>query len=139
MGLTQTFNSTIIPHVEHKNYTCKKATHTIINLGMEISGCKEVNSILILVKLLVMMEVCNLNLWVAIKASLESHHVWHPTFHILQAHEFKSSGTLSPSEEAPKYSGKPCKIVPSPIDDHLGELKSMDHQPSIYLCAKVQS
>jgi hypothetical protein len=73
------------------------------------------------------------------KASLESHHVWHPTFHILQAHESKSSGTLSPSEDAPKYSGKPWKIVPSPIDDHLGELKSMDHQPSIYLCAKVQS
>lgn len=77
-------------------------------------------------KLLMMMEVCNLNLWVAINASLESHHVWHPTFYILQAHDSTSNGILSPSQKAPKYSGKPCKIVPSPLDDHLGELKSMD-------------
>jgi hypothetical protein len=87
----------------------------------------------------VMMEVCNLNLWVAIKVGLESHHVWHPTFYKLQAHDSTSNGTLSPNEETPKYSGKPCKIVPSPLNDHLGELNSMDHQPSIYLCAKASS
>lgn len=43
IGLTQAFNSTITPHVEHKNCTCKKVTHTTINLGMEISGYEDVN------------------------------------------------------------------------------------------------
>ncbi len=43
IGLTQSFSSTITPHLEHKNFTCKKVIHTTISLGMEISGCKEVN------------------------------------------------------------------------------------------------
>jgi hypothetical protein len=58
----------------------------------------------------------------------------HMASNILQAkYDSTSSGTLSPSEGIPKFGGKQCKIFPSPINDHLGKLEAMDHQPSSFV------